>query len=215
MLTIADAQNRVQGSRHPLTISGVNIHELARTNPSEAHKMVARAVGDIGHKSFFAHRRSQECIRKAMAIPLPGASANAILKSNITVGSHEIRPVCPVHFAALQALDSPILKLMEDATTGGKSELKNPTPEQKWEACHVFTAEPKQLFRDLKAKGVDYLREQSQEQVGLEWDAAEIELAMPAIIEQLHRHIQTTVKFAAEMEAKGDVSFFREQGAKA
>lgn len=211
MQTLNDAANPPRKGGHPLTIGGQNILELSRSNPAEAHKLVARALGEKGHRSFFEHRGRQACIQKAMAKPLPGALGNAFLKSDIKVGSRMIRPVVPAHFAVLQALDSPLLKLIAEATSSKSAELKNPSQEEKWEICHVFTAEPKTLFKELKSKGVDFIREQAQDAVGMTWEAAEVELAMPAIMEQLKRHIETTVRFAAEMEAKNEVSFFREQ----
>lgn len=188
-----------------------SIYEIGKRDIKEAQKMAWEAIGENGRKGFFEFRGRQSCIRQAQAVPLPGASKDAFTKYSIKVGNRRINPVVPVHFAVLQALDSPLLKLIADATANKKAELTNPTHEQKWEICHVFTAEPKTLFKELKSKGVDFIREQSADAVGLEWDAAEVELAMPAIMEQLKRHIETTVKFAVEMEAKGDVSFFREQ----
>jgi hypothetical protein len=211
MKTIGEIQDYKCKSHHPLTIDGRNVLELASEDPQAAHRLVAETVDKRGgHRALFEYRNRQSCIRQAMAKPLPGAS-DAILKNSIQVGSRQIRPVVPAHFAILQGLDSPLLKLIADAATNKKSELTNPTQEQKWEICHVFTAEPKTLFKAFKSQGAAFIREQAADAVGMEWEAAEVELAMPAIMEQLKRHIETTVKFAAEMEAKDDVSFFREQ----
>ena len=187
------------------------ILEIGKVDPRAAHTYVESTLTAAERGEIEDFRVRQLCIRKAQSVPLPGASKDAFTKDSIKVGSRQIRPVVPAHFAILQALDSPLLKLIADATANKTAELANPTQEQKWEICHVFTAEPKTLFKELKSKGVDFIREQSADAVGLEWQAAEVELAMPAIMEQLKRHIETTVKFAAEMEAKGDVSFFREQ----
>ena len=186
------------------------ILEIGKRDIKEAQKIAWDAIGENGRKGFFEFRGRQSCIRQAMTKPLPGAS-DAILKDSIQVGSRKIRPVVPAHFAILQGLDSPLLKLIADATANKAADLVNPTQEQKWEICHVFTAEPKTLFKAFKSQGADFIREQSADAVGMEWQASEVELAMPAIMEQLKRHIETTVRFAAEMEAKGDVSFFREQ----
>jgi hypothetical protein len=187
------------------------IHEIGKKDIRKAQEIAWEALGEHGRKNFFEFRGRQSCIRQAQSVPLPGASKDAFTKDSIQVGSRQIRPVVPAHFAVLQGLDSPLLKLIADATANKKADLVNPTQEQKWEICHVFTAEPKALFKALKSKGADFIREQAADAVGMEWEAAEVELAMPAIMEQLKRHIETTVKFAAEMEQKGDVSFFREQ----
>jgi hypothetical protein len=215
MKTIGEIQDYKRKSHHPLTIDGRNVLELADQDPQAAHRLIAETIDKRGgHRPLFEYRNRQGCIRQAMSKPLPGAS-DAILKDSIQVGSRQIRPVVPVHFAVLQGLDSPLLKLIADATENKKAALVNPTQEQKWEICHVFTEDPKTLFKAFKSKGADFIREQSADAVGMIWQAAEIELAMPAIMEQLKRHIETTVKFAAEMEAKGDVSFFREEKSEA
>lgn len=209
MKTIQEISEFKRKASGPLTIDGRNIVELSQTDPKAAYNLVFEAVDRRGgHRVLLNHRSRQSCVREAMAVPLPGASEN-ILKGSIKVGNREILPVVPVHFAVLQALESPLLQLISDATTNKKAELKNPTQEQKWEICHVFTANAKQLFKDLKSKGVSFIREQSAEVVGMEWESAEIELAMPAIMEQLQRHIEVTIRFAAEMEASKQVRFFQ------
>ena len=187
------------------------IHEIGKKDIRKAQEIAWEALGEHGRKNFFEFRGRQSCIRQAQSVPLPGASKDAFTKSQIRVGERRINPVVPAHFAVLQALDSPLLKLIADATANKSAELTNPTQEQKWEICHVFTADAKTLFKTLKSKGVDFIREQAADAVGMEWQAAEVELAMPAIMEQLKRHIETTVRFAGEMEKEGDVRFFREQ----
>jgi hypothetical protein len=209
MKTIQEISEFKRKASGPLTINGRNIVDLAQTDPKAAYDLVFEAVDRRGgHKALLNHRSRQSCVREAMAVPLPGASEN-IFKGPIKVGSRLVLPVVPIHFAVLQALESPLLQLISEATSNKKAELKNPTQEQKWEICHVFTADAKQLFRQLKTQGAGFIREQSAEVVGMEWESAEIELAMPAIMEQLQRHIETTIRFATEMEASKQVRFFQ------
>jgi len=46
--------------------------------------------------------------------------------------------------------------------------------------------------------------------VGKQWDEAEIEPVMAAILEQFKRHIETKVRVISDMQKKGEISFFQE-----
>ena len=84
-------------------------------------------------------------------------------------------------------------------------------PKEQWEICYVFTEDSETVYTLLENEGAKSISLAAKKSVGLKWDAAAVNLVMLAVLEQVKRHIETTVKFAAEMEASGDVSFFREQ----
>ena len=209
MKTIGEISQFKQRGHHPLSINGVNVLDLSRQDPAAAHMLVANAVEQRGgHKAFQNFRARQSCIKEAMAKPLPGAAGDAFVKGAIPVAGKIVNRVVPTHFAVLQALDSPLLKMIENATTDSKASV-DMDDEQQWQVCFVFTTDAKALRRTLKTSGVDEIKRQAEEACG-DWGAAELNFVMLAVIEQLKRHVETTVKFAAEMEASGDVSFFRE-----
>lgn len=186
-----------------------HVHEIGRRDPKEAQRFVWENMPQSTRDIYLKFRGRQECARRAMAKPLPGPAASAFTKGAIEAGGKIVNRVVPAHFAVLQALNSPLLKLIENATTEKKSEVDF-DDEQQWQICYIFTTDAKQLRSTLKSKGVEAIKKEAESACG-EWSAAEINFVMLAIVEQLKRHVETTVKFAAEMEANGDVHFFREQ----
>jgi hypothetical protein len=187
-----------------------DIIELSKRDPKEAHRMVANLAGDRGHTPFFAYKGRQDCIRKAMQKPLPGAAGDAMLAQTLTVDGAKIYEVVPTHIKCLQALDSPLLKMGEMAVESAEKKANwDFTEEQQWEICYLFTTEPKKLRQYLKDLGAEFLRKSAEEN----WDgkeAALIQMTVTGAIVQYARHVQTTVKFASEMEAGGAKSFFQE-----
>lgn len=151
---------------------------------------------------------SQAMIKEAQAKPLPGPSGDAFAQGVIKAAGKIVRRVVPVHFAVLQALNSPLLKMMERAAIEKQSESEF-NDEQQIQVCHVFTANPRELRIKLRNEGVESIKKDADLACG-EWSAAEINAVMLAVIEQLKRHVETTVRFAAEMEASGDVTFFQD-----
>ena len=186
-----------------------DIIEIGKRDPKEAHRLVAQAVGDRGHKAFFEFKGRQSCIRQAQSKPLPGAAESAFTKGAIKAAGKTVNRVVPTHFAVLQALNSPLLAMIENATAEKKASVDF-DDEQQWEICYVFTTDAKALRKTLKADGIDAVKKLAEATCG-DWSAAELNFVMLAVIEQLKRHVETTVKFAADMEASGDVSFFLEQ----
>lgn len=180
-----------------------NLHELPQ---EQAYEIACRAVN---FKPWFEFKGRQECIKKAQAKPLPGAAEIAFTRGAIKAGGKIVNRVVPSHFAVLQAINSPLLSMIESAARD-KSAKVDFSPESQWEICYIFTEDSKSVYRALKDKGADFVRDQALNVVGEGWDAAAVNLVMIAVIEQMKRHVETTIKFAAEMEASGDVSFFRE-----
>jgi hypothetical protein len=155
-------------------------------------------------------RNKQTCIERAQSKPLPAAAGKAFTSGNIKACGKVVSRVAPVHFAILQALDSPLLKMIEQATTSSKNEVDFKASEQ-WDVCYVFTEDAEAVYTMLETDGVKAIRQAAKKAVGLKWDAAAVNLVMLAVLEQIKRHVQTTVRMASEMKDEGEVSFFQEQ----
>ena len=107
-------------------------------------------------------------------------------------------------------MDSPLLKLVQKAANqSGEKTDENFSEEAQWEFCYIFTQNPKELRKTLKDGGAEAIKKLSEEAIDCLWSAAKINSVILAVIEQFHRHIQTTVKFAAEVEGQGDKRFFQ------
>lgn len=186
------------------------IHEIAKSDLKQAQRMAAQAVGESGLRRYFEFRGRQSCIRKAQLKPLPGDSADAFLKGATRVGDVTVREVLPIHIACLQAVKSPILELVERATESkdGKGDSEFSEEDQNC-ACYIFTSDPKQLRVTLKDGGESLIKEKANSLIQDNWNAAKINMVMLVVIEQFHRHVKTSVKFAGEVESQGDKSFFQ------
>lgn len=167
------------------------------------------ALKALNLEPYFAFRGRQYCAKQAQSVPLPGASADAFLRGTTKVGDVIVREVVPVHIACLQAVDSPLLKMVAQATESKEKKSNADFDEEsQWAICYIFTSEPKRLRTILKEGGASAIKEASEKTVD-GWPASKINMVILAVIEQFHRHITTTVKFAAEVEKQVDKSFFQ------
>ena len=103
------------------------------------------------------------------------------------------------------------MKMIESASSSSekKSEVDF-KPREQWELCYVFTEDVEATYELLESQGVAELRKVIKK-AAMTWEGVAVNLIMLAVIEQIKRHVQTTVRFAAEMEKDGQVTFFREQ----
>jgi hypothetical protein len=184
--------------------------KICTATPPLPRDVCLRAVNLDPLKRF---QERQRVASKAQARPLPGSSGKAFTSGPIRVGNVTVQRVVPAHFAILQALESPILKMIEDATQkdGEKKSEANFKAHQIWDACYVFTSDPQALYDALESKGASYISEQAKMAVGVNPDFPSTNLVMMAVIEQIKSHVETTVRFAAELKDSGQTSFFREQ----
>lgn len=149
-----------------------------------------------------------EATKRASAHPLPGPLRDAFCSGPITVAGKTIYKVVPRTFQALVAIDSPMIKTIQDVVQTGKVDTEF-TEEQAWEICWIFTHEPKAV-REMLDKGVAALKEAAVNEVGESWDAAAVNMVIAGCLEQIKRHMLTSVKFAAEAQEKGEITFFRD-----
>lgn len=193
------------------------LNEMARNqdgsvNPDglrRVQELAFGAIGESGRRAFFEFKGRQSCIKAAQAKPLPGASANAIIKGATKVAEEVVREVLPIHIACLQAVDSPLLKLVNNAIESAEKKSNVDFSESaQWELCYIFTQEPRALRTLLKEEGVSALQSKSEAKCS-EWNAAKCNTVILAIIEQFHRHVQTTVRFSNEVEGQVDARFFQ------
>lgn len=171
------------------------------------------AIKAVNLEPYIKFRQEQDAIASARTKPLPGSSLKAFTSGAINAGGKIVQRVVPAHFAVLQALDSPLIKMIENATNR-KDEEAEFKPAQQWEVCYVFTQDIEQIFTELEEKGVKAIKSAARKEIGMKWEAAAVNVVLMAVLEQVKRHIQTTVKMVGEMEKEGEVTFFREQPVK-
>jgi hypothetical protein len=167
------------------------------------------ALRAVNPAKWYEWKGRQACIASARAKPLPGAAGPAFTSGNISAGGKTVYRVVPAHFAVLQALESPLLAMIDAAMNKGETKADF-NHLQQWEICYVFTMDARKAYEQLEAGGVEAIRKAAKEEVGLVWEPGAVNLVILAVLEQIKRHVQTTVKFAAEMEKEGQISFFRE-----
>ena len=172
------------------------------------------ALGAVNIDRYAEWRGRQACIEKAQSKPLPGASGKAFASGPVRAAGKIVNRVVPSHFAVLQSLDSPLLSMIENAM-GKKSVDVSFKPHEQWQICYVFTEDAEEVYTLLETEGAKAVAQAAKKAVGMGWEASAVNLVMLAVLEQIKRHVETTVKFAAEMEAQGDVSFFQELKTKA
>jgi len=167
------------------------------------------ALKVMNHGLWNDWKNRQSCVREAKAKPLPGPLSQAFASGPIKVAGKTVNRAVPSHFAILQALESPLLKMMESAMTN-KDVKMDFKPAEQWEICLVFTQDAETLYEMLENEGVKAIKKLARSAVGHSWDAGIVNLVMISVLEQIKRHIETTVRFAAELEGGGEVSFFQE-----
>lgn len=173
-------------------------------------EQLAKARGAVNLGPYISFKQRNECAERAQSVALPGAAADAFIRGATKVGDVIVREVEPVHIACLQAVNSPILNMVSQATEAKeKSSDADFGIKDQWYVCHIFTANPDDLMDILDCGGEKKIKEVSKNAIYKQWNAAKINMVMLAIIEQFHRHVQTTVKFAAEVEGQVDKSFFQ------
>ena len=177
--------------------------ELLRQAQTEIWSRMPESTRNL----FYQHKGRQSCIRQAMAKPLPGASADAFIKGATRIDGETVREVLPVHIAALQAVDSPLLQMVQKATEStDKKSNSDFTEQQQWDAAYIFTCEPKFLRKILKDGGKESVQLLAEEKC-CDWTAAKLNFVILAVVEQFNRHVQTAVKYAAELEGQAPAFF--------
>lgn len=169
------------------------------------------ALAAVNLDPYIYFRGRQAVIEKAMAKPLPGAAEDAFLNGGIKVNGRTIQEVMPIHLICLQLVKSPMLNMVEEAISSKERKSDSEfEPSEQRELCYIFTENPETLEDTPKGERGSLIKTKSKEIFG-GCKAAEINMTVNAVMEQFNRHIQTSVKFASEMEASGDVRFFRAQ----
>ena len=153
---------------------------------------------------------------RARRVPLPGAAGKAFTSGPIKAGMFTVSRIAPAHWALLQAVDSPLIKMYEGlksatAENGEKKSNADWTTADQWNACHIMTGDIEAIYETLETKGAAQVVKDARKSFGMNPDAAPaINPIIAAILEQMKRHIETIVQYAAEMESEGQVSFFLE-----
>jgi len=210
MKTLEDLQAYRKKAKGPLEIDGRNVCELAAENPVAAYDLVFKAVeARGGFKAFHAHKARQSCIKAAMAKPLPGAAGDAYTKGPVHAAGKTVNKVTCATWALLQALESPIITMFQQAAKTGEAKA-DWAEQQKWDACWIFTQSAPRLYILLEEKGAEAVRSECRINV-MQWDQAEIDVIMAGIMEQVRRHSNTLVKHLTDAQEGGEISFFVER----
>ena len=153
-------------------------------------------------------------VSRANAEPFPGPMAAAFCTGAITIGDIAVRKVVASDWIALKAIESPLLKLIAEwqANPTDPKEVQFSEQDQ-WNICWLFTHEPKEARSELSG-GKEQFEATAQEQVADKMDNSIIGMVMAAVMEQLKRNWLTALKHAADLEEKGEISFFRDAGEK-
>ena len=183
--------------------------EAAKGGPSEALKFVESRIPPAQQEEWDKFYNRQHCIVRAAAKPLPGASGDAFISGPIRIADKVVKRITPCIWLLLQAVNSPILKMFEDAISTGKSNF-DWKPPQMWDACWIFTEDSERLETLMESSGPAAISAEAKQVVGKTWEESQIEPIMGAIIEQVFRHAQTKVRYIKEATERGDVRFFRE-----
>ena len=197
----------------------VNTTEIAAKVERMQSAVIPRDVvlQHVNRAKVFELRGRQICNARAQSKPLPGAAASAFTSGPIMAGGRIVQRVTPAHFAVLQGVDSPLLKMMENVAEapekdGSKKTSMDWTDKDQWIVCHVFTSDIEVLYDLMESKGADAVKKAAVKEFGMNADvAASVSMIMAAVLEQMHRHIKTKIQFAADLEAGREISFFREQ----
>jgi len=186
-----------------------NIPIVDRSLKGTPEQIRETALRNVNWTLWKTWKGNQCRIREAMAKPLPGAAGDAFISTEMRVAGRKIFRVFPSHVKALQALNSPILKMAEQAAKSDeKKSVGDFTETECMELCYVFVSEPKELRQKLEKFGVEKLKSEAVEMIDGIWDAAEIQSTCVAAMSQYAKHIQTNVKLI--QEAAKDDRFFRE-----
>ena len=160
-------------------------------------------------KQAVEFKAKQEMLRTANAEPLPGPLASAFVPGTTTVptesGDLHVRKLVASDWGRLKAINSPLLALMNGATNGSTPEL---TQEDEWDLVWLFTHTVAEC-RSVLEKGPDELRKRSRDEVGDRLTPPEISLVQGIVLAKIGQSWQTAVKYASELEEKGEVHFFR------
>ncbi len=210
MKTLDDLKNYRAKARGPLEINGQNVCELASENPSAAYDLVFKEVSARGgFQAFHAHRARQSCIGAAMAKPLPGAAGDAYTRGPVNAAGRKVNKVTCAIWALLQAVESPIITMFQQAAKSGEAKADWSEP-QKWDACWIFTESPMRLYNLLESDGPKAVQAECRSHV-MEWEQSEIDVVMTGVMEQIRRHSNTLVKHLTEAKEGGEISFFVER----
>jgi hypothetical protein len=200
MQTVKDISEFQRKVHSPLEINGVNVHDLSLKDPEAAYRLVYEAIDRRGgFKPFFEHRNRQNCVRKAMSKPLPGAAASAFLEGAVKVGDYAINEVMPIHLKCLQLVNSPLLDLVSAAITDGKEAKREIEFEDEWNLCLIFTENPETLYDKPKSELLKYITDKAKSRFKMA-NSATVNGICAAIVKQFERHIATTVRYASDVE---------------
>ena len=181
----------------------------ASKGKDEALKFIESTTTREERNEWHKFDTRQGAIVKAMAKPLPGAAGDAFISGPINIAGKAVKKITPAIWMLLQAINSPILRMFEEAVSSGASRVDWTEP-QKWDACWIFTEDTRRLESLMESQGASAVSKEAKDVVSHDWEEAQIDLVMAAIVEQILRHAQTKVRYVKEASEKGDVRFFRD-----
>jgi hypothetical protein len=154
-------------------------------------------------------RWRQEAAARANGDPLPGPLSAAFGPAWTAVGNLKVRRPVASDWVILKALNSPAYQFaLEVSQNPEKPQQPELTRQDEAEICWQFTHSPKEN-RELLAKGVEAFKAKASDEISDNWTDEEVKLVWAVVMIKLGESRQTALKFAQEMEGKGDERFFR------
>lgn len=167
----------------------------------------ATALAHVNVGLLARHQCRLGKLSQAWATPLPGPLAKAFLQDTIPVAGKIVYKLVPKYMEVLQALDSPLLKMIQHVIERSKDQTLEFKPQEAWDLCWVMTHPSSEVWKLLQSGGTAAIHEASSVEVGETWEASATSLVMLAVMEQVKRHIDTAVTYGIEAEKGNQLSF--------
>jgi hypothetical protein len=165
------------------------------------------ALNLVANKEFILRQMASD---RASADPFPGPLSEAFCKGAIQVGEFQVRKIVASDWKILKALDSPILKFIQEMIQDPGQVPDVPVNDvEEWEVCLQFTRDPESV-RELLSKGREVFRSAATKEIGDTVEAETVKIIVACVAEHIRRSWATALSYKAELEEKGEVTFFRD-----
>lgn len=169
-------------------------------------------IAAVPEEKRLSHNLRIAASNRANGDPLPGALSAAFTKSAIKVGPAMVRKIVASDWIVLRALNSPIIKLVEELAQRGDDKAAPPpevdiTDQDEWDIAFQFTRAPSDVRKAMEG-GPKEFRARAMEAIGDTLESATVKLIGIAVLEQIRRTWATPLQYKQDMDKEGEVTFF-------